>query len=106
MKAIETLKAKLEAVGATLDAGEYSLHCDAPAGYVWVANGMPGYSIHYATNHQTWLMEALRLEMPSLRMGLRLATSEELVEIDWNNGDEHHRAPVGSPEFITFPKPQ
>lgn len=103
MKAIEQLRTKLAAIGATLDdSGGYSLHCDAPRGYVWVANGMVGISIHYASNHQTWLAKAIREEMPAFRMGLRLADEKEQVEIEYNNDDGPWIAPDGAAEMIQF----
>lgn len=104
MKMIETLRAELAAMGATLDdSGGYSLHCDAPRGYVWNANGMVGFSIHYATNSESWLAEAIRAEKPALRMGLRLADEAGRVEIEWNN-DNGPWVPVpGAPERIEWP---
>ncbi len=102
MKSIERLRADLAAMGATLNDTPYSLHCDAPDGYVWKANGEPSYTIHYATNRQSWLMEELRYEMPNLKMGLRLATAEELPEIRWNLGEDEWGAAADAPETITW----
>lgn len=106
MKAIDKLRSELESIGATLDDTGYDLHCDAPKGYVWRSNGMVGLSIHYATNHQQWLIAAIKSEMPGLRMGLRLADAEERKQIEWNNfeeGDETKwTAPEGSPEIIAW----
>lgn len=105
MKAIEQLKAKLERIGATLDPDcDYTLNCDAPRGYVWVATGSPTLAIHYATNSQSWLTQALREEMPNLKMGLRLADAEELADARHNNDDDSWGAPDGSPERIAWPK--
>jgi len=104
MKAIDRLRSQLESIGATIDdSGGYSLHCDAPRGYVWCANGMVGYSIHYATNSQQWLTQALREEMPALKMGLRLANADEQKDIEWNNDDGPWIAADGAPEKIEWP---
>lgn len=103
MKAIEKLRKELEAIGATLDdSSDYSLHCDAPRGYVWRANQTPTLSIQYASNHQSWLMEALRYEYNNLKMGLILATAEELVEIRHLNDDDSWGAMENAPERIEF----
>lgn len=103
MKLIESLRIKLAAIGATLDAGDYSLHCDAPSGYVWRANGLPSYHIHYATNSQSWLAKALREEKDSLDMGLELVTDpKDIEEHRWNLGDDNWGAPAGSPKTISF----
>lgn len=104
MKAIEKLRGQLQAIGGTLDDTSYALHCDAPPGYVWNANACMGYTIHYATNSQSWLTVALREEMPALKMGLRLATPEELAGIRWDNDDDTIAAPEGAPEEIAWPK--
>ena len=105
MKTIENLRAKLAVMGATLDDGAgYTLNCDAPAGYVWVANGHGTMTIPYATSSQSWLDKAVREEMPALRMGLRFADADERAEIEWNNGDDvPWVAPAGSPKLIPFP---
>lgn len=86
MKAIDNLRAQLARIGATLDDTPYSLHCDAPQGYVWRANGETGYSIHYASNSQSWLTAALKEELPALKMGLRKCTPEETIEINFSHG--------------------
>jgi hypothetical protein len=103
MKAIEQLRERLALIGATLDDGEYSLHCDAPKGYIWRANGTPTLSIHYATNSQSWLVEAIRMEMPNLKMGLEKVTDPaELAEIRHNQDDDTWGAPENAPERIEF----
>lgn len=102
MKAIKELRSKLESIGATLDAGDFSLHCDAPKGYVWASSGQVGLSIHYASGRQSWLIQAIKEEMPSLKMGLRLADEKERSEAEWNN-EEPWDAPEGSDETIDWP---
>lgn len=105
MKAIETLRAQLAAMGATLDAsGGYALHCDAPRGYVWRANFTTTITIPYATNSQQWLVKAIREEMPAIKMGLRLADDAERVEIDHGNGDDEPTwiAAPGAPDVIEW----
>lgn len=105
MKLIEGIRRKLASIGGCLDPDcDYTLNCDAPKGYVWCANGTPTLSIHYANNSQSWLAEAVRSETPNLRMGLRLATADELPEIRWNNDDDAWGAPEGSPERLEWPK--
>lgn len=103
MKAIEQLRNQLTSMGASLDDGDYSLHCDAPRGYVWAASGMATLSIHYASNHQRWLVKALRDEMPALRMGLRLADEDKRAEIEHNNDDGPWITEEGAALTITFP---
>jgi hypothetical protein len=108
MKTIEKLRADLAKVGATLDVYDHALHCDAPLGYVWVANGNATITIHYATNRQTWLMQAMRDEKEALEMGLQKATPEETAQInhDHGRGGEGEEpawvAPENSPEFLPF----
>ncbi len=101
MKLIERLRERLATVGATLDANDYTLNCDAPPGYVWNANGETNLAIHYATNSETWLAQALREEEPNLRMGLRLATEDELPRIRWDLGEDTWGAPAGAPEALS-----
>jgi hypothetical protein len=104
MKAIEQLRQKLTAIGATLDdSGGYALHCDAPRGYVWSANGNAGLTIHYATNQQSWLAQAIRDEMPALRMGLRLADEAEREQVEWSNDDGPWIASDDAPASIPWP---
>lgn len=107
MKLVENLRAQLRAIGATLDdsSNESALNCDAPPGYVWRANGNPNFVIHFATNQQSWLADALRAEMPNLKMGLEKVTDEkELAEHRWNLGDDSWGAAADAPERIEWPK--
>ena len=99
-KLIERLRERLGKVGATLDANDYTLNCDAPPGYVWAANGETNLAIHYATNSETWLVQALREEESNLRMGLRLATAEELPYIRHGLDEDTWGAPTGAPEEL------
>jgi len=104
MKTIERLRAQIESIGGTLDGTPYALHFDAPRGYVWRANGTPSLTIHYATNHQSWLSEAVRLELPNLKMGLEKVTDPDmLAEIQHNNDDDSWGAPADAPERIEWP---
>ena len=100
MKLIERLRERLAKVGATLDATDYTLNCDAPPGYVWNANGETNLAVHYATNSETWLAQALREEESNIRMGLRLATPEELPDIRHGLDDDAWGAPDGSPQEL------
>lgn len=104
LKAIAKLRRELEAIGATLDAGDYALHCDAPRGYVWEVMGMATYSIQYASNEQQWLTQAMKEAYPELVQGLRLATEAELVEIRHSNDDDTWGATAGSPATLEFKK--
>lgn len=104
MKLIEQLREQLRKVGAKLDDGDYALHCDAPSGYVWLANGMPSFTIHYATNRQTWLAQAIKEEMPNLKMGLEKVTDEtELKEHRHNLDDDTWGAKLEAPQRIEWP---
>ena len=105
MKMINDLRKQLESIGATLDPNtDYTLNCDAPSGYVWRANRTPTLAIHYATNHQTWLAQAIREETPNLKMGLEKVTDEkELAEHRWNLGDDSWGAPADAPDRIEWP---
>lgn len=107
MKVIDSLRAKLESIGATLDEGAgYVLCCDAPKGYVWKANEMPCVSIQCATNSQSWYAEAIRdEERLQLSMGLKKVTNEaELKSIQWDIDDDSWCANADAPDFIAWPK--
>lgn len=99
---IDNLRSRLSSVGATLDDTDYSLHCDAPMGYVWKANDLTSFTIHYATNSQSWLAKAIKEEMPSLKMGLRLATAEEKEEIKYSHDIESYDASKNALEELLF----
>lgn len=101
-KLIAQLKTRCEAVGASLD--EYSdfVVLDAPHGYVWCANGQASLTIHFGNGRQTWIALALRTEEPSLKMGLRLATPDELADIRHNNDDDSITAPDGAAATLEF----
>lgn len=92
----------LQSMGCTADDSGYSFHCDAPVGYVWVANDLGTLSIHYATNSESWWGEEIVRELPALRMGLRLANEDEIAELSHSN-DKEWVAPAGSPQTIAFP---
>lgn len=103
MKAIEQLRAKLARVGATLEDDGYALHCDAPAGYTWRANGCRCISIHYATNAQQWLVKAIREDMDRLQMGLDKVTDpEELAMHQHEIDDDNWKAAPEAPERIEW----
>ncbi len=71
------------------DSGGYSIHFDAPDGYVWKANGETGMSIHYATNSQSWFSEALKQEWDGLAMGMEKETNpKRIAEIRHGLGDD------------------
>src|ERR1017187_8157155 len=105
MKIIKDLQRKLESIGATLDPQmDYTLHCDAPSGYIWRATGLPSLSIHYATNRQTWLAEEMRRELPNLKMGLEKVTDEKrMAEIRWDLDNDTWGAPADAPDRIEWP---
>ncbi len=105
MKAIDKLEAQLNKIGATLDRAnaDYTLNCDAPKGYVWRANGATNLAIHYATNQQTWLVEAIKEEMPALKMGLeKVVWPEEIKRIQWELGEDDWGAPEDAPMVIEW----
>lgn len=105
MKIIEQLRAKLAAVGATLDEGDgYTLNCDAPSGYVWQANDCTTIAIHVANNSQSWASEAIRKDgMPRLKMGLRKVTdTDERDSYRYDLGDDTWGAADDAPETIPF----
>lgn len=108
MKLIEQLKSKLAVVGAALDEQnmDTTLNCDAPSGYVWVANGCHCLAIQYATNRQTWLAQALREDgYPRLKMGLEKITDEkEIAAFRHDLDDDTWGAPDNAPERIEWPK--
>lgn len=105
MKQIEQLRAALAKIGATIDATEYTLNCDAPKGYVWSANLEPNYAIHYATNSESWLTQAIKEELPALKMGLDKVTDpDELAGIQYDLDDDAWKAEEGAPEHISWPR--
>lgn len=106
MKLITQLREQLESIGATLDEqAEQFVVCDSPSGYVWRANGGTSLTIQYKNNGgQSWLAQALRDEMPSLKMGLEKVTEEkELVEHRWNLDDDSWGAAADAPQRIEWP---
>ena len=106
MKMIKDLQRKLESIGATLDTqAEQFVVCDSPSGYVWRANGNTSLTIQYKNNGgQSWLAQALRDEMPNLKMGLEKVTDEKrLAEIRWDLGDDSWGAPEDAPDIIEWP---
>lgn len=105
-KTIERLKDILNKIGATLDEStmDYCLTIDAPKGYVWKANGETSYPIHYATTRQAWLIQALKMEMPNLKMGLEKVTDpKEIERIRWDKDEDNWGAPPNAPDFIPWP---
>lgn len=112
MKSLDTLRSKLESIGAKLDDGQGSyttfVCCDAPEGYVWISTLTPTIIIQYGNfSGQTWLTEALRYAYKEeLSLGLRLADEEELKEIRWNNDDDDWGKGINaeSPKEIQWPK--
>lgn len=104
MKAIDQLAAKMRAIGGSLDPYDDFLCLDAPPGYVWVSNGNPSMTIRFANSSQTWLIEAIKLEMPNLKMGLTKVTdSKRLEEIRWDLGDDGWGASDAAPARIEWP---
>lgn len=105
MKAIEELKRKLAAVGATLDENySYDLNCDAPSGYVWAANGCRCLCIQWATNSQTWLIKALKEAQADFEMGLVKVTDPEAIASHrWDMDDDTWGAPADAPNKIEWP---
>jgi len=98
---IEHLRQRLAPAGVTLDVTPYSIHCDAPVGYIWRATGLPSLTIHYATNSQTWLAKELRAAEPELKMGLlKVIDPAELKEHQWNLGEDNWQAPADAPNRI------
>lgn len=102
---IDDLRAKLAAVNATLDAGDYTLNCDAPSGYIWVANSGHTIAIHYATNSQSWLAKAIREDgLPRLKMGLMKVIDPDTIEAMRHDlDDDTWGAPMDAPEWIKWP---
>jgi len=106
MKLITRLREQLERIGATLDErAEQFVVCDSPSGYVWRANGNTSLTIQYKNNGgQSWLAQALRDEMPNLKMGLDKVTDEkELAERRWDLGDDSWGATADAAEHIEWP---
>lgn len=106
MKAIEELRRKLEAIGATLDEGDgYTINCDAPSGYVWRANGCRAIPIQCRnTGGQSWYVKAIKEEMKDrLAMGLEKVTdSTEIAAHKWDTGDDTWGASEDAPLLIEF----
>jgi hypothetical protein len=112
-KAIDRLREQLEEVGATLDASDFTLCCDAPSGYVWRATYTRCLPIPYASSHgrhyQSWLIKALKEERPSLAKGLVKVTDlEEIAMHRHDTGEDDWGAPADAPDYIelNFRKPK
>ena len=105
MNTIDQLRKAVESIGGKLDPGDdFTLTFDAPAGYVWDANGEPSLAIHYATSRESWLTQAVKEEAPRLLMGLSLVIDpDEVASIEYGR-DESWKAPEGSPAHLDFPK--
>lgn len=106
MKTLNQLRQKLESIGATLDEkAEQFVVCDSPSGYVWRANGHTALTIQYRNNGgQSWMAEALRQELPGLRMGLVKVTDEKrLAALRWDLDDDTWGAAENAPERIEWP---
>lgn len=104
---IKKLKLQLEAIGGSLDYLENAgtLVCDAPSAYVWKANNHTSYSIAYLNRSgQTWLAQAMRIEMPALKLGLRKITDpKEIAQYRHDLDDESWDSDSNTPEQLTFP---
>ena len=106
MKCIELLREELVKVGATLDEGAgYTLCCDAPSGYQWVANDNHCIAIQGATNSQTWFAKAIKEDgLPRLKLGLQKVTDpEEIAAFRHDLDDATWGAPADAPDFIPWP---
>lgn len=104
MKAIDQLEAKMRAIGGSLDQYDDFFCLDAPSGYVWCCNGNPSITIHFANGAgQTWLTEAIKMEMPNIRMGLeKVVDNKRLEEIRWDLGNDGWGAPDSAPSKIDW----
>lgn len=102
---IQQLRKELESIGATLYPDtDYALHCDAPSGYVWTANGCSCITIQYATNQHSWLAQALREDgYPRLKMGLDKVTDpQEILIKRYELDDNSWGAPENAPPRIEW----
>lgn len=103
MKCVEKLRAKLEVMGASLDDGEFTLICDAPAGYVWRANGCRGLYVQCANGSQTWIAKAAAEAEEEARLGLDKVTEPEAIAMHSEETGEDWKAAPDAPEFIAWP---
>lgn len=104
MKLINQLSEKMKSIGGRLDEYEAFFCLDAPAGYVWKATGSAAITIQWASRSQSWLTQAIKDEMPNIKMGLeKLTDAKRLAELQWELGDDNWVAPEGSPEVIAWP---
>jgi hypothetical protein len=108
MKLINNLRKQLATIGASLDdtSNEHALNCDAPSGYVWRANGCTCITIHFATNRQSWLAQAIREDgLPQLKMGLvKVTDPEEIEAMRHDLDDDSWGAPMEAPARIEWTK--
>lgn len=102
-KCLQQVRQLSASVGATID--EESLEfgtiiVDAPAGYVWNANGAASLS-EPAENSmgQKWYRQACGDLIASMKMGLHLCSPEESADIEYDR-DEPWTAPPGSPQKL------
>lgn len=104
MKAIDQLETKMRTIGGTIDRYDDFFCLDAPPGYVWASNGNSSMTINFSNGSQTWLVEAIKMEMPNIRMGLTKVTDpKRLEEIRWNLGDDEWGASDAAPARIEWP---
>ena len=103
---LEWIRTTLERIGATLDQTDNFVVCDAPSGYVWRSNGNTSLTIQYRNNcGQSWLSQAVRDELPNLRMGLLKITDQtRIAEIRYALDDDLWGAPTDAPDRIAWPE--
>lgn len=108
MKAIDNLRAQLEAVGAKLDydEGAAAFYCDATPGYEWEGNGCTVICEQFQNvSGQRWIKQAIASAMDTLKFGLRKVTDEaDIEEYRHLKDDDSWGAPADAPDFIAFPK--
>ncbi len=63
--------ALLRQFGATVEDTGYTLHFDAPTGYVWAGDGLHCLSHPYATNGGSWKTEAWQDAHSRIKDGIR-----------------------------------
>lgn len=103
VKTIDKLREEMERIGGTVEDTGYDIHLDAPSGYVWRANNLTSYTIHYANNSQSWLAKAVKIEKAGLRMGLeKVSDAKQIERIRFDLGDDSWGSPDAANQRLSF----
>jgi hypothetical protein len=116
MKAMERLKQRLEAIGATLDTQSEDggvVYAAAPSGYIWRSSGTSVLAVDFACHRGTWsdIPGAMRDVYERMADGCDLVAdgtpegdaSVEEFRYELGDADWGANVPKDAPKHITWP---